>query len=187
MASSGGAQHRAAEHSYPSLPLPAVLIYVIHTRASLGVRQSKTDGHLLPLSASTVAVPPPGCSPGLIPPFPVVASPVITHVAEVAEGHELDDVTHGLLARVGVQHAAVPIQELHGSKVSVAHAHDDDGHGQLGRLHHGVPRLVHVADHPVRDDEEDEVLLWRMRRARGQARWDARAPSHCSQDLLCSL
>lgn len=83
-----------------------------------------------------------------------------THVAEVPEGHELDDVTHGLLARVGAQHPAVPVQELHGGEVSIAHSHDDDGHGQLGRLHHSVSRLIHVADYPVRDDEEDEVLLW---------------------------
>lgn len=62
---------------------------------------------------------------------------------------------------MGAQHPAVPVQELHGSKVSVAHPDDDDGHGQLGSLHHGVARLVHVTDDPVRDDEEDEVLLQR--------------------------
>lgn len=88
---------------------------------------------------------------------------VNTHITEIPERDELHDVPHGLLPGVGPQNTGVSVEELHGREVGVAHADDDDGHGQFGRLHDGVARLVHVADDAVRDDEEREVLLQRGR------------------------
>lgn len=83
-----------------------------------------------------------------------------TYIAKVSEGDKLHNVSHSLLARVRAQDAAVSVQKLHGSEVGIAHADDDDGHRQLGGLHDGVARVVHVADHSIRDDEQREVLLY---------------------------
>lgn len=82
-----------------------------------------------------------------------------TYITEVPEGDELDNIADGFFPGVGPQNAGVSVQELHGGKVGVADADDDDGHRQLGRLNDGVASLVHVADDAVRDDEEGEVLL----------------------------
>ena len=79
---------------------------------------------------------------------------------ELPEGHKLDDVPHGRLARGRAQQAVVPVQELHGAEVGPAHADDDDGHGEAGGVNDGAARLVHVRDHAVGDDEQHKVLLW---------------------------
>lgn len=82
-----------------------------------------------------------------------------THVLELAEGHELDDVAQHGLALGGAQHAVVPVQDLHVREVGVAHADDDDGHGQVGGADDGLPRVRHVRHHAVGQDQQDEILL----------------------------
>lgn len=69
-----------------------------------------------------------GCRGPVAAPSPAWAH---THIAELSKRHELYDVAGRLLACVGAQHAAVPVQELHGSEVGIAHTHNDNGHGQL--------------------------------------------------------
>ena len=75
------------------------------------------------------------------------------------ERHKLDDVAEGDVAPWRAQDFVVAVQELHGAEVLLAHAHDDDGHGEAGGLDDGGDRLVHVRDHAVGDDEQHKVLL----------------------------
>lgn len=82
-----------------------------------------------------------------------------THVLEVTEGDELDDVTQHGLTPGGAQDAVVTVQDLHVGEVGVAHPHNDDGHGQVGGADNGLPRVRHVCHHAVRQDQQDEVLL----------------------------
>lgn len=87
------------------------------------------------------------------------ASSVSTHVFEVLEGDELDDVAEDGLALRWAQDPVVPVQYLHVGEICVAHADDDDRHGQVGRVHNGLPRVGHVGDDAVRQDQQDEVFL----------------------------
>lgn len=82
-----------------------------------------------------------------------------THVLELSERHELDDVSDGRLARRGAQTAPVTVEKLHGAEVGTAHPDDDDGHGQLGGINQSLSGLVEVRDHTVGDDEEHKILL----------------------------
>ena len=78
---------------------------------------------------------------------------------EVLEGDELDDVSQHGLSLGRAQDPVVPVQHLHVCEVGVAHANDDDGHGQVGRVHDGLTRVGHVSDYTVGQNKEDEVLL----------------------------
>lgn len=82
-----------------------------------------------------------------------------THMFEVLEGDELDDVAQDRLALGRPQDPVVAVQDLHVGEVGVAHADDDDGHGEVGGVHDGLPRVGHVGDDAVGQDEQDEVLL----------------------------
>lgn len=78
---------------------------------------------------------------------------------EVLEGNKLDDVSQDGLPLRRTQDAVVPVQYLHVGEVRVPHADDDDRHGQVGGVHDGLPRVRHVGDDAVRQDQQDEVLL----------------------------
>lgn len=82
-----------------------------------------------------------------------------THTLELPEGHKLHDVTERGLAPGGAQDTIVPVQGLHIREVSIAHPHDDDGHGQVGGAHDGLPRISHVGHHSVGQDQQNVVLL----------------------------
>lgn len=78
---------------------------------------------------------------------------------EVLEGDKLDDVSQDGLPLRRTQDPVVPVQYLHVGEVRVPHADDDDRHGQVGGVHDGLPRVRHVGDDAVRQDQQDEVLL----------------------------
>lgn len=82
-----------------------------------------------------------------------------THMFEVFEGDELDNVAEDRLALWWTQDPIVPVQYLHVCEVSVAHADDDDWHGQVGSVHDGLSRVRHVGDDAVCQDQQDEVFL----------------------------
>lgn len=83
---------------------------------------------------------------------------------EVAEGDKLDDVPEDGLSFGRPKDPVVAVQHLHVAEVGVPDADDDDGHGEVGGLHDGLPRVGHVGDDAVRQDEQDEVLLEEERR-----------------------
>lgn len=58
-----------------------------------------------------------------------VSTETNTYVAEIPERDKLHNIPNSLLSCAGPQNAGVPIQELHGGKIGIAHANDDDGHG----------------------------------------------------------
>ena len=78
---------------------------------------------------------------------------------EVAEGDKLDDVPEDRLSFRRSQDPVVAIQHLHVAEVGVPDPDDDDGHGEVGGLDDGLPRVGHVGDDAVRQDQQDEVLL----------------------------
>lgn len=78
---------------------------------------------------------------------------------EVLEGDKLDDVAEDWLALGRTQDPVVAVEDLHVGEVGVAHADDDDGHGQVRGVHNGLPRVRHVGDDAVRQDQQDEVFL----------------------------
>lgn len=78
---------------------------------------------------------------------------------EVLEGDKLDDVPQDGLPLRRTQDPVVPVQYLHVGEVGVPHADDDDRHGQVGGVHDGLPRVRHVGDDAVCQDQQDEVLL----------------------------
>lgn len=82
-----------------------------------------------------------------------------THVFEVAEGDELDNVPENRFPFGRPQDPIVSVQHLHVAEVGVTDPHDDDGHGEVGGLNDGLPRVCHVGDNAVRQDQQDEVLL----------------------------
>lgn len=82
-----------------------------------------------------------------------------THVFEVAEGDELNDVPEDGLSFGWAQDPVVAVQHLHVAEVGVPDPNDDDGHGEVGSLNDGLPRVGHVGDDAVCQDQQDEVLL----------------------------
>lgn len=82
-----------------------------------------------------------------------------THVFEVAEGDELNDVPEDGLSFGWAQDPVVAVQHLHVAEVGVPDTNDDDGHGEVGSLNDGLPRVGHVGDDAVCQDQQDEVLL----------------------------
>ena len=78
---------------------------------------------------------------------------------EVAEGDELDDVPEDGLSFRRSQDPVVAVQHLHVAEVGVPDPDDDDRHGEVGGLDDGLPRVGHVGDDAVRQDQQDEVLL----------------------------
>lgn len=78
---------------------------------------------------------------------------------EVSEGHELNDVSKDRLSLGRPQDPVVAIQHLHVAEVGIAHAHDDDRHGEVGGVDDGLPGVSHVCDDAVGQDQQDEVLL----------------------------
>lgn len=95
---------------------------------------------------------------------------ICTYVFEVPEGHKLDDVSKDRLALGRPQNPIVTIQHLHVTEVSVPHAHNDDGHGEVGGMDDGLPSVCHVRDDTVSQDQQDEVLLLSDARDRGGRR-----------------
>lgn len=86
-------------------------------------------------------------------------SRVMTHVFEVAKGDELDDVPEDGLSFGRSQDSIVSVQHLHVAEVGVPDPDDDDGHREVGGLDDGLPRVGHVGDDAVGQDQQDEVLL----------------------------
>ena len=82
---------------------------------------------------------------------------------ELAEWHKRDDVPQDRLSFRRAKDSIISVQSLHISKVSVSHANDDDGHGQVGGVNDGLSSVRHVRNHTVRQDQEDEVLLQKER------------------------
>lgn len=78
---------------------------------------------------------------------------------EVTKGDELDDVPEDRLSFGGTQDPVIAVQHLHVAEVGVPDSNDDDRHGEVGGLDDGLPRVRHVGDDAVRQDEQDEVLL----------------------------
>ena len=79
---------------------------------------------------------------------------------ELVVGDELHDVRlRALVASAGVEHLVVAVQPVHRAEVGGAHAHDHDREGQHGGRNYLLYGLVHVADLPVRQDEQNVVLL----------------------------
>ena len=89
-----------------------------------------------------------------------------TYIDEVSKRHKLDDVPDRVLAGGGLEHAVVSVQDVHGGEVGRAHTHNDNGHGQLGRVDDGRARTVHVGDDAVRQDKQHEVVLYIGRKAK---------------------
>lgn len=85
--------------------------------------------------------------------------PRYAYVFEVPEGHELDNVSKDRLSFGRPQNPIIAIQHLHVTEVSIAHAHDDDRHGEVGGVDYGLPGVGHVCDDAVGQDQQDEVLL----------------------------
>lgn len=83
---------------------------------------------------------------------------------EVLERDKLDDVAEDGLPLRRAQDAVVPVQDLHVREVGVAHADDDDGHGQVGGVHDGLARVRHVGDDAVGQDQQDEIFLNRKKK-----------------------
>lgn len=79
---------------------------------------------------------------------------------EVLEGNKLDNVAEDGLSLWRTQDPVVSVQYLHVREVRVSHANDDDGHGQVGGVHDGLARVCHVGDDAIRQDQQDEILLW---------------------------
>ena len=98
---------------------------------------------------------------------------------EVPEGHELDDVAKDGLSLGRPQNPIVAIQHLHVTEVCVAHSHDDDRHGEVGGMDDGLPRVGHVCDDPVSQDQQDEVLLPSVghQEMMGMERWETQGQS----------
>lgn len=82
-----------------------------------------------------------------------------THILEVPEGHELDDVASRGHPSGATQGTVVTVQQPHVREVGIAHAHDDDGHGQVGGPHDGGAGLGHVTHHSVCEHQQHRVLL----------------------------
>lgn len=78
---------------------------------------------------------------------------------EVPKWHKLDNVSKHRLALGRPQDAIITIQHLHVTEISVAHADDDDGHGEVRGVDDGLPGVSHVRDDAVRQDQQDEILL----------------------------
>lgn len=82
-----------------------------------------------------------------------------THILEVPERHELDDVASRGHPSGAAQGTIVAVQQSHVREIGIAHAHNDDGHGQAGGAHDGGAGLSHVAHHTVREHQQHRVLL----------------------------
>ena len=81
-------------------------------------------------------------------------------VLEVVEGDKLHDVrSHVLAIRLRVECLIISIKRFHRLEVSIADTDNNDGEGQLGATDDLIDRLVHIADHTVRDDNQDVELL----------------------------
>lgn len=100
-----------------------------------------------------------------------------THILEVPERHELDNVASRGHPSGATQGTVVSIQEPHVREVGIAHAHDDDGHGQAGGAHNGGAGLSHVAHHTVREHQQHRVLLRPDRVGEGSALRPWRPPA----------
>ena len=79
---------------------------------------------------------------------------------EVIEWHELDNIrSHILVIRLRVQCLIITVQLLHSTEVSIADAHNNDSHWQLGPSDDLINRLVHVIDHAIGNDHQNVELL----------------------------
>lgn len=87
-----------------------------------------------------------------------------TYMFKVLEGDKLDNVPKDRFSFGRSQDPVITIQNLHVGKVSIAHTHNDDGHGQVRGVHDGLPRVSHVCDDAIRQDEQDEIFLQGGRR-----------------------
>ena len=92
-----------------------------------------------------------------------------THILKVPERHELDDVASRGHPSGATQGTIVAVQQPHVRKIGIAHAHNDDGHGQAGGAHDGSAGLSHVAHHTVREHQQHRVLLRTDRVGEGSA------------------
>lgn len=81
------------------------------------------------------------------------------YMFEVPKWHKLDNVSKHGLALGRPQDAVIAVQHLHVTEISVAHADDDDGHGEVGGVDDGLSGVSHVCDDAVCQDQQDEVLL----------------------------
>lgn len=80
---------------------------------------------------------------------------------EVTEWHKLYDVTQHWFPFRRTKDSVIPVQHLHVSEICASNSHDYDRHGQVRGVDDRLSSVRHIRDHPVRQDEQDEVLLHR--------------------------
>lgn len=80
---------------------------------------------------------------------------------KVTEGHELDNVSEDGFSFGRAQNAVIAIQHLHITEVCVAYSHNDNGHGEVGGVYDGLPRVRHVCYNSICQDQQNEILLVR--------------------------
>lgn len=112
------------------------------------------------------------------------------YVLEVPKWHKLDNVSEHRLALGRPQDPIVTIQHLHVAKIGVAHADDDDGHGEVRGVDDGLSGVSHVCDDAIRQDQQDEILLEVLDK-KGETRWLVSLPKPLAQSRVqkrvCSL
>lgn len=74
----------------------------------------------------------------------------ITHMFEVSERDELDNVTEDRFSFGRSQDPVVSVQHLHITEICVPNPNNYDGHGEVGGLDDGLSRVSHVGDNTVR-------------------------------------
>jgi len=81
-------------------------------------------------------------------------------VFELAEGNELHNISiHVPLVALTEEGYLISIQLVHGCKVSIAYAYNNDTKGQARTTHNLVNGSLHVIDHTVCDDKQNIVFL----------------------------
>lgn len=91
--------------------------------------------------------------------FEPIHSLRVSYIGKLLEGHKLHNISGHRFSGQRFENATVPIQKLHGLKICLTHAHDDDGHGQFGAVHDGLSGLVKISDLSISDDQQHKVLL----------------------------
>ena len=86
-------------------------------------------------------------------------------LGQVAPAHalveldELDDVSGALLPSRVSKPATITVKLFHRPEIGIAHANNDDGAGQLRQLADDIDGLWHVMDAPIRQKEQDLILV----------------------------
>lgn len=78
---------------------------------------------------------------------------------EVVEWHELNNVSQDRFSFRRAEYSIIPIQHLHVAEIRVAHADDDDRHGQVGGVDDGLSCVCHICDHSICQDQQYKIFL----------------------------